>query len=426
MKDIPAFNLRSNVPKLPRAHTHAMTKLPGHLQTHRRQFHLECASDDKGFFKCLLEYGKRSRFIKDWWGQHVHPSEVVDYDSAPGDCHRFEKISKHSLNFTASLTSLEVHGLLNLCDKIDVFKGDVYIASLTGRDVLTTIFKLENGSPLIVEVHQLMGGAPALLVFPNIPEAEALITSFGKHSAGFALGYMLNEGMDKVFIWQFLEKFCDPALVHQAADCVFDTKTRTILTPDELAEDSGAGALEEQSWFMDILKLEEEKGKPKRGYANEKVMFNFGADQSVKTMHEKNDVNHNIEDDSSAGSEDGEDGDGASLSTVQKAGLKKKHLAEEKGLDSREVETVEDDDEEKEFVFENDGLQEEFETDEIPEDKQSGYTPKSGLDRLSDEDDDMAFTETNEFSAEETNPLEKAPASEAGSQTLSNGAGASG
>jgi hypothetical protein len=50
----------------------------------------------------------------------------------------------------------------------------------------------------------------------------------------------------------------------------------------------------------------------------------------------------------------------------------------------------------------------------------------SGQDRLSDEDVDMAFTETSAFSAEETNPLEKAPASEAGSQTLSNGAGKSG
>jgi hypothetical protein len=162
MKDIPAFNLRSNVPKLPRANTHAMTKLPSHLQTHRRQFHLECASEDKGFFKCLLEYGKKSRFIKDWWGQHVHPSEVVDYDSAPGDCHRFEKISKRSLNFNASLTSQEVHGLLNLGDKIDVYDGDKFMAALTGRDVLTTVFRLENGTPLIVEVHQLMGSAPAL------------------------------------------------------------------------------------------------------------------------------------------------------------------------------------------------------------------------------------------------------------------------
>jgi hypothetical protein len=425
MKDIPSFNLRSNVPKLPRANTHAMTKLPGHLQTHRRQFHLECASEDKGFFKCLLEYGKKSRFIKDWWGQHVHPSEVVDYDSAPGDCHRFEKISKRSLNFNASLTSLEVHGFLNLCDKIDVFKGDVYIASLTGRDVLTTIFKLENGSPLIVEVHQLMGGAPALFVFPNIPEAEALVTSFGKHAAGFALGYMLNEGMDKTFIWQFLEKFCDPALVHQADDCVFDTKTRTILTPDELAEESGAGALEEQSWYLDILKLEEEKGKPKRGYANEKVMFNFGAEQSVKTMHEKNDVNHMGANDSTVGSGDGEDGDGASLSTVQKAGLKKKHLEEEKGLDSREVETIGDDEEEK-FVYDEEGLQAESETEVFPEDKQSGHTPKSGKDRLSDEDVDMASTGSSESGDEETNLLEKAPASEAGSQTPSNEAGGSG
>jgi hypothetical protein len=359
MKDIPAFNLRSQVPKLPGANMHAMVKLPGHLQTHRRQFHLECAAEDKGFFKCLVEYGKKSSFIKDWWGQHVHPSEVVDYESAPGDCHRFEKISKRSLNFNASLTSQEVHGLLNLSNKIDVYSGDKFIASLSGRDILSTVFKLENGTPLFVEVHQLMGGAPALLVFPNIPEAEMLVTSFGKHVAGYALGYMINEGMEKGFIWEFLEKFCDPTLVHQATDCVFEAKTRTIVTPEELMEDSGAGGLEEQSWFLDILKLEEEKSKPKKGYANEKVMFNFGAEQSVKTMHERNDVHVNLTADSLSGSEEDSKGDGASLSSVQKAGLKKKHQAEEKRLDSREVETV-NDEEDDEFQYKETGLQEEF------------------------------------------------------------------
>jgi hypothetical protein len=47
VKQLPEFNLRSQVPKLPRANTHAMVKLPGHLQTHRRQYHLEVDSSDK-------------------------------------------------------------------------------------------------------------------------------------------------------------------------------------------------------------------------------------------------------------------------------------------------------------------------------------------------------------------------------------------
>jgi hypothetical protein len=263
-----------------------------------------------------------------------------------------------------------------------------------------------------------MGSAPARLVFPNIPEAEAMITSFGKHAAGFALGYMINEGMNKEFIWKFLEKFCDPSLVHQASDCVFDVKTRTIVTPDELLEESGSCALEEQSWFLDILKLEEEKSKPKKGYANEKVMFNFGAEQSVKTMHEKNDVHFDLSEDS--------DGDGASLSSVQKAGRKKKHQAEEKRLDSREVETVNDDDEER-FEYEEEGLQEGLEGENLPDGKQSGYTPRSVLERLGDNDVDMVSTGSDASSVEDSSILEnKTPAGEAGSQTQSNGAGESG
>jgi hypothetical protein len=433
---IPEFNLRSQVPKLPRANTHAMLKLPGHLQTHRRQYHLEVDSSDKPFFKCLIEYGKRGRMFKDEWGQHVHLTEVVDYESAPGDCHRFEKFSKRSLNFNASLTSLELHGFLNLCNTIDIVKEGRLIASLSGKDCLTTIFKLANGSPLVVEVHQVMGGAPALVVFPNIPEAEAMITSFGKHTAGYALGYMLDAGMEEQFIWQFLEKFCDPSLVRTATGCVFDPKTKTITTPDELAEEEGAGALEEQSWFLDILKLEEEKANPKKkGYANEKVMFKFGEEQSLKTMHERNDVDVDLTKDAD-GEEVAEDSDGASsaggsvsLSSVQKAGLKKKHLAEERFLDSREVQTVESNDGEdgEEFLYDEDRLQAELGGEKFPNDMQSGYTPKSGLDRLGSEDVDMASAGSSDSSVEVSNNLgNKAPASDAGSQTPTDAAGRSG
>lgn len=331
------------------------------------------------------------------------------------------------------MTSLEIHGFLNLCGSIDIVKDGKHIASLSGKDCLTTIFKLANGSPLVVEVHQVMGGAPALMVFPNIPEAEAMITSFGKHTAGYALGYMKDAGLEEGFIWEFMEKFCDPSLVHTATDCIFDTKTKTVSTPDEIAEESGAGALEEQSWFIDILKLEEEKSKPKKGrYANEKVMFKFGEEQSLKTMHKKNEVD--LSDEVSEGSEVeavAEDGDGASsarggvsLSSVQKAGQKKKHLAEEKRLDSREVQTVAS---EEEFEYEEDRLQADFDGEHAPGDEQSGYTPASGKVRPNDEDADMASAGSDESSVEDyTNLVNKAPASDAGSHAPSNGAGESG
>jgi hypothetical protein len=262
------------------------------------------------------------------------------------------------------------------------------------------------------------------------------LTSFGKHTAGYALGYMRDAGLEESFIWDFMQKFCDPSLVHTAADCVFDSKSKTVSTPEELAEEEGAGALEEQSWFLDILKLEEEKSKPKKkGYANEKVMFKFGEDQSLKTMHEKND--HAVEDSVGSVEKDGaEEGDGASsaggsvsLSSVQKAGLKKKHLAEERRLDSREVQTLNSDGEviDEEFIYDEDGLQAEFEGEQSPGDKQSGYTPKSGLDRLDDEDADMASTGSDESGVEGTDTLaNKATASDAVSHAPSDGAGRSG
>jgi hypothetical protein len=95
-------------------------------------------------------------------------------------------------------------------------------------------------------------------------------------------------------------------------------------------------------------------------------------------------------------------------------------------LDSREVETVNDNDEER-FEYEDEGLQEGLEGKNLPDSEQSGYTPRSGLERLGDEDVDMASTGSDASSVEDSNILKnKAPASEAGSQTPSAEAGKSG
>ena len=76
--DIPPFTLRNKIRKLPRANTHAMSKMPSHLQTFRRQYHLECPTEWNSFFKVLVEFAKRQRLFKERLGSHVHPSEVVD------------------------------------------------------------------------------------------------------------------------------------------------------------------------------------------------------------------------------------------------------------------------------------------------------------------------------------------------------------
>ncbi|KAL7489765.1 hypothetical protein ACHAW6_015486, partial [Cyclotella cf. meneghiniana] len=144
---------------------------------------------------------------------------------------------------------------------------------------------------------------------------------------GFSVGHFGLAGFNSDLIYKFIEQYVNPLLVHTAEQCQWDEKRMTVLTPKEIDEDVGAGDLEEQSWFIDILQMEKDEKKKKKagGYANEKALYEFNEEHMLKMMHEKNEV-----------LDEGEEEEVASLSSKQNRIKKKKHLKEEKGLNSQE------------------------------------------------------------------------------------------
>jgi hypothetical protein len=384
----PAFTLRLNVPKLPRANTHLLSKMPERLQIYRKQFHLEVPKEYITFFTHLIEYAKRARMFKDKFGPHVHPSEVVHYQSAHGELKRAEKMAKGSTNYNASLTCENVFGFNNLDNEVSIYQNGDFISSLTGRDCLLSLFKLDDGSPLIAEVHQAIGGGVTQLVFPNTPEAESLINGFVKHAGGFSLYYLRAAGVDDDFISDFLLEFVDPSLVHTADSCEWLPDSKTILTPEEQQEDQCTAKLEDNSWFVDVISRLEDKTKSslkKSGkYASPSNLFDLDA-QSVQTMHEKNDVMDAAEDD-------------RSLSSKAQQIQRQRRLAEETGLDSRNTPTIRDDadtvysldsDPEEEQLEDNkERSQEESRSNTGASESRSGSTPISGLVRFEQNDGD--------------------------------------
>jgi hypothetical protein len=70
-------------------------------------------------------------------GKHCHVTEVLSWDSPHGDLKRGAKFTKKSTNFNISMTGIDIAGLLDLNDTIDVFnEQDGYICTFTGREVL--------------------------------------------------------------------------------------------------------------------------------------------------------------------------------------------------------------------------------------------------------------------------------------------------
>ena len=291
-KPLPLCSLRTNVPRIPK-HSEPvnMARLPSNIQTCRRVLHLEIDKSDSELVTHLVKFSKAQGLYKKWWGSHAHPTEGVDWQSPPGDIRRAAQFAIKTTNYNASMTSIDVYGFLDLNDSIQVKKPDgTIIKTMTGREVLTSLFKFADNSPLIAEVHQQVPLGSVSLVYPNIPEGEKLITGLAKQVAAFTVGHLADQQVDQHFIQEFLKIFVDPQLIHEAPQCEWDPKTQTLLTPTELADDSAASGLEEQGWWKDVvLQYESQKGQGKRAYAAPQALFDLDGAQSIKTMHEAND-----------------------------------------------------------------------------------------------------------------------------------------
>jgi hypothetical protein len=403
-KDIPHFTIRAKVPNLPGANSQKR-KVAAKYEGTKKQIHLEMDVGDKPFFKALIDVGKKFNIFKEYWGPHVHITEVVSWESPPGDLKRAESFATKSMNYNASLTATDIDGFLNLNNTIDVVKNGKVLATLTGRECILSFFKFgAQNSTLFAEVHQGRGSSVIQLVYPNTREAEALVNGMMKHAGGFILNIMRDQGVDEQFIWKFLKTFVEPPLLHTATECKWDSEDKHLTTPEELEDDSGD--LEQQAWFLDIVEMVEDKktAAKKNGYAEKKALFDLDVANSVKTMHQKNDVAEMEIDDMEDEEEEAESAVESPMSDKQKEMQKKKHMAEEKRLNSEDVTTIGDDDDDVVYSDVEEGeetLQEEVNGTESASGKQTGDTPESGRVRFSLGDDE-ASTGTNVSSGVES------------------------
>lgn len=288
-KALPALSLRANVPQTPKTKNQALVKLPRHLQTNRRVWHIEVARDDAPLLKLLAAEGKKMGIFKEVLGTHAHVTETVNWESPPGDLKRAASFAKDMTNYNASMSCGDVHGLMDLDDKVRVTNSSQY---LSGRFCLLHLLKLKDGGSAVAEVHQAAPGDVVNIVHPNIPEAEAIVTNLGKHPAGFLWHFLTDCGVDKTFVSKLLQEFVDPALVHEIEACKWDAKHCTILTPQEVEDEAHGEQLVSQSWFRDIVRQHEcntNGPKKSKNYANAANLYNIDEEKSVKTMHERHD-----------------------------------------------------------------------------------------------------------------------------------------
>lgn len=192
------------------------------------------------------------------------------------------------------MTSSEIHGFLDLNDKVPIKDDEREVQRVSGRMVLTSLLKFGDNSSLIAEVHQSEPNGVTVLVYPNTPEAEALIINLVKNPATFLENYLPEIGVESGFIKAVIDRFLDPALVHEAANCKWSSETSTLLTPEEIEAEEEGEKLEQQSWYFDVVKQMEELtqnngGRRAKNYASAAALYDLDGERWIKMMHEKND-----------------------------------------------------------------------------------------------------------------------------------------
>ena len=79
---------------------------------------------------------------------------------------------------------------------------------------------------------------------------------------------------------------CDPTLVKEIPDCVWDSATQTLVTPREKKEDADIDDLEAVTWYKGAFDLRG-LGKAMKPAANKapEALFDLDAEQSITTIH---------------------------------------------------------------------------------------------------------------------------------------------
>ena len=291
---IPPFAFRKSQPKLPGLDPADYAGLSAKQSDARRAWHVEMESQNVDLFIKLIEKAKEFTLFDDYWGAHVMISEVVDYNSPPGDIARLQKEAKHHTCFQVSMTCMQLWGLIDIEGPVLLSvprEGEASGGMLSMRQVLLKHFRTrDNKSPLMAEVHQRQHGAPVEVVIPNTREAEAMIGDMNRQLPAFIKYYLLGKGFKEDFVTRLVVAACCPVLVGNMNSVTWDAKEINLITQEDGKDRESLAAFENQDWYFDLHQLRVSPKKKAHHYTAPEVLFNLDADRSVNTLHAKNDA----------------------------------------------------------------------------------------------------------------------------------------
>ena len=321
LQSVPKMILRKYPPKLPGADFSAITggDTSGRAREGRKVWHIEIEAQFKHRLGTLIEKMKEHDTISGYWGRLVHISEVPDRGTSQGEIKKLTQVSQKHTCYQMSMVTEVVKGIVYADGTAKLYnKQGEQCGDMTMREVLLKLFKTRDGTTLIAEVHQQHGLYPTEVVIPGSDEAAAMIAMMNRQAAAFCYYYLIDRGLPEQFAYDLVKASCCPEQGAEIKEWKWDKKQRILLAPKGKGKERTEDLIKEFE-ALDCYKTLEKltAGSAKKGFRDPRARFNIDEENSVGTMHVRNEEKRRLqkarqEEDSETGDEDDEDtGNGA-------------------------------------------------------------------------------------------------------------------
>ncbi len=134
----------------------AFNRLSHQAQQARKSWHLEVDSMHAAKMKALIQSAKIYGCVEEMWGPHAHLSEVTDATSTAREAKRQVDVAQSHTNYQLSMVAEELVGVVNLDEPLAIIhpENGKEIGQLSLRTALLNYLKMQDGHPMIAEVHQ--------------------------------------------------------------------------------------------------------------------------------------------------------------------------------------------------------------------------------------------------------------------------------
>jgi hypothetical protein len=287
-ESLPPMNLRVQVALLKGTQVNSFTKLSHQAQQARRSWHLEVDKQHSRKMKTLIQVAKDYGCVEEIWGCHAHLSEVTDANSTNREAKRQVDVAQSHTNYQMSMTSEDLEGITSLDERIDITHPSTgeAVGSLSLRMILLNYLKMQDGHPMIAEVHQEDLCKPVHVVIPQAEEAERMIGMMNKNLPAFLFHFLTDAGFTDEFLQELLRRTCEASLVAEVATCKWDNATRTLITREDERHEKAIKAFEGAVWFRDEFGMLK-KGSKDSSRLPKDALFNLDGVASVKTIHDR-------------------------------------------------------------------------------------------------------------------------------------------